>query len=173
MKLNDRNSKFVILIPLLAVMSGCAREEAAVEVEPVRPAKLHQVTSAGNKQTFNFPAIVNAATSADLTFAVPGQIQKFNVIEGAPVVKGQIIASLDQRQFRNDLSTAQSNLDSAQAEFERAERLIAENAISRSIFEQRQTARDVAQAQLDSAQKALEDTVLRTPVRRGNRCQTG
>ena len=159
-----RSPNFFSATSVLAFLSlaACAPEEAPEVAEPVRPAKLVQVTSSGNQHSFNFPVIVNAATSADLTFAVPGQIEKFHVVEGDQVSKGQIIAQLDQRQFRNDLSTAQANLDSAQTEFERAERLIAENAISRSIFEQRETAHDVAQAQLDSTQKALEDTVLRT-----------
>ena len=144
------------------VFGGCTTEETTEKVEPVRPAKLVTVSAAGNQRTFHFPAIVNAATSAELTFSISGQIERFDVVEGDQVTRGQIVAQLNQRQFRNDVSTAQSNLDSAQSEFERAERLIAENAISRSIFEQRETARNVAQDQFDSAQKALDDTVLRT-----------
>ena len=42
-------------------------------------------------------------------------------------------------------------------------RLAQEDAIARSVLEQRQSQRDVAQAQLDSAEKALEDTELRAP----------
>ena len=38
-----------------------------------------------------------------------------------------------------------------------------ENAIAQSALEQRESQRDVAKAQLDTAEKALEDTVLRAP----------
>ena len=42
-------------------------------------------------------------------------------------------------------------------------RLIKENAISRSVFEQRRTAQRVAAASLSNAKKALNDSVLRAP----------
>jgi RND family efflux transporter MFP subunit len=41
--------------------------------------------------------------------------------------------------------------------------LAAEDAIARSVLEQRQSQRDVAKAQLDRAEKALEDSVIRAP----------
>ncbi|MEM7007039.1 MAG: efflux RND transporter periplasmic adaptor subunit, partial [Pseudomonadota bacterium] len=56
-----------------------------------------------------------------------------------------------------------AQFNSAQSEFERAERLLAQDAISRSVYEQRESQRDVARASLDSARKALDDTVLRSP----------
>ncbi len=144
-------------------LSGCEQPPAQEQAEVVRPAKLVQIAVSSKALKVNFPAIVNAETSSDLTFPVGGQIEKFLVREGDQVRRGQTIARLDPRNFRNELSAAQTQLDSAQSEFERAERLLAGEAIARTVFEQRRAALEVAQAQLDTARKALEDSVLRTP----------
>lgn len=129
----------------------------------IRPAKLIEIAATDNVRSLSFPAIVEASSSVNLTFQVSGLIEDVAVTEGDDVVNGQVIARLDQRDFRNNLATMQAQYNSAQSEFERAERLLNQDAISRSVYEQRQSQRDVARANLDSARKALEDTVLRSP----------
>ncbi len=163
-----RNGNFHGMPVLIAVtlglgLGGCEQAPVEAPAEVVRPAKLVQVAVSSKARKVNFPAIVNAETSSDLTFPVGGQIEKFMVREGDEVKRGQVIARLDPRNFQNELSAAQTQLDSTQSEFERAERLLAGEAIARTVFEQRQAALEVAQAQLDTARKALEDSVLRTP----------
>ena len=54
--------------------------------------------------------------------------------EGETVAVGAEIARLDQRDLRIELATAQANFDAAESDFQRAERLIGEGAISRSDF---------------------------------------
>ena len=147
----------------IAAVGGCTPEQEVSSEPVVRPAKLVVVNAAGNSRQYRFPAIVNAATSADLTFAVSGQIASLAVKEGDEVEKGQLIAQLDQDRFRTDVSQARATLDGAQLEFERAERLIKEDAIARNVFQQRRTQRDIAQAGLDAANKALADSTLRSP----------
>ena len=73
------------------------------------------------------------------------------------------MAKLDQRDALNRLSQAKAEFDNATSEFERAERLAAEDAISRSVLETRRTQRDVADAAYRTAQKAVSDTVLKAP----------
>jgi RND family efflux transporter MFP subunit len=107
--------------------------------------------------------VVEALSSKDLTFQVSGKLEKLNVREGDTVEKGDVIASLEKRTFINELQSAQTQYDTARLEFERAQRLIEENAIARNVYDQRQTAYEVAAAQLDSANKALEDTDLTSP----------
>ena len=154
---------YLALAAAVTAVGGCSPEQEVASEPVVRPAKLVVVNAAGNSRQYRFPAIVNAATSADLTFAVSGQIASFAVKEGDEVEKGQLIAQLDQDRFRTDVSQARATLDGARLEFERAERLIKEDAIARNVFQQRRTQRDVAQAGLDAANKALEDSTLRSP----------
>lgn len=156
-------------------VSGCSADndaEATLAVKP-RPAKLVQVTAASNQRDLSFPAVIQAAQTAELTFQVGGEIREINVLEGDQVEAGVTIAKLDQRDALNVLAQARAEHDNASAEYDRAERLAAQDAISRSVLEGRKTQRDVALAALSTAEKALSDTVLKTPFRGGIAKVTG
>lgn len=154
---------FATAVTVLGMISGCGQAPAPEKAEVIRPAKLIDVTLSSNVKRFSFPAVVEATNSKDLTFQVSGQVEKLNVREGQEVKEGDIIAIMGQRNFNNQLQTAQTQFDSAKLEFERAERLIVENAIAQTVYDQRKTQLDVTTAQLDTAKKAIEDTVLRAP----------
>ena len=147
----------------LIILAACSPAVEEVQQEVIRPAKLIEITSTSNVQTLRSPAIIQASQSSDLTFQVGGEITSLSVVEGQEVRKGAIIARLNQRAYRNEVSQAKTAFDAAKVEYDRAERLLAGNAISRSIYEQRKSQLDVARAQLDTANKAIEDTILRSP----------
>jgi len=158
-----KKSLFVSIPLAVLSITGCSEAPVEVQSNAVRPAKLMEITQQSDIQTLNFPAVVEALSSKDLTFQVPGKIEKLNVREGDSVEEGDIIASLEKRTFINDLQAAQTQYDTARLDYERAQRLIEENAIARNLLEQRKTSYEVAAAQLDSAKKALEDTDLNSP----------
>ena len=146
------------------LITGCsAPDSEATETVTERPAKLIVATRATTQRDLTFPAVIRAIESAELTFQIAGEIQELNVLEGQVVERGTVIARLDNRNNQNQVAQAQAEYDNALAEFERAERLAAEDAISRSVLETRRTTRDVAAAGLDNARKSLSDTVLRAP----------
>lgn len=156
-------AKAILITASLTLLGGCGQQQAPEKVEVIRPAKLIEVKASSNIKHFNFPAVVEALSSKELTFQVSGQIEKLNVREGQDVKQGDIIATLVQRSFKNQLQTAQTQFDAAKQDFGRAERLIVENAIAQNVYDQRLTQLNVATAQLDTANKAMEDTVLLSP----------
>ncbi len=107
--------------------------------------------------------MVAASDSSVLTFQVSGVLEILDVAEGEEVSRGQLLGQLDQRDFRTSVVSAQATYDNAQAEFERGEALLARGATTQSVLDQRRSARDVARAALESAEKSFEDTVLRAP----------
>ncbi|GAB5457870.1 MAG: efflux RND transporter periplasmic adaptor subunit [Henriciella sp.] len=149
----------------LMVLAGCsdAANTGADDPPKPRPAKLVEVEAATNQRDLSFPAVIRAAQSAELTFQVAGEIREINVLEGDEVPEGTVVAKLDQRDALNRLAQAKAEFDNATTEFERAERLAAQDAISRSVLEGRETQRDVAEAAYRTAQKAVSDTVLEAP----------
>ncbi|MEM1087728.1 MAG: efflux RND transporter periplasmic adaptor subunit [Pseudomonadota bacterium] len=149
----------------LAALTACGGEveTPGEEQAVVRPVKVIRASADEQIRSIRLPAIVGAADNSILTFQVSGLLQELQISEGEEVERGQTLARLDQRDFRNSVNSAQAQFDNTQIEFERAERLIAENAIARSIFDQRRSARDVARASLDSARKRLDDTTIRAP----------
>jgi RND family efflux transporter MFP subunit len=160
--MNSKTQKMLMATGFI-LLSGCGGEATVQNAEVIRPAKLIEVKSSSNIKHFNFPAVVEALSSKDLTFQVSGQIEKLNVREGDEVKQGDVIATLVQRSFDNQLQTAQTQYDAALLDFGRAERLIKENAIAQTVYDQRLTQLNVTTAQLDTAKKAIEDTVLLSP----------
>lgn len=156
------SSKMYIVF-LMSCFSACSQEAPETVVETIRPALLIDVSATSNIRKLNFPAVITARASSALTFSVSGTLDEFPIREGQIIEIGDLIARLDQAEFQNTLDTAQAQFDNAQGEFSRAETLIQESAISRSVYEQRKTDRDVARATLDNARKNLEDSVIRAP----------
>ncbi len=149
---------------LLFVTASCGSEDTGPAREPaVRPVKLMTLSPASDVQTVRYPGVVDASQFSELSFQVSGLIEELAVVEAQQVAEGDLIARLDQRDFQSQAQAALSQFQNAEEEFQRAVRLANEDAIARSVLEQRQTQRDVARAQLDSAEKALEDSVIRAP----------
>lgn len=159
------NLRTGLVLAILAVLGvGCGGEPAEqLDEAAVRPVKLLTVEQAGSSQTRRYPAVIGAAKSSDLTFQVGGLLQELPVIEAQQVQKGAVLAKLDQRDFRNQVSSARAEYDNAETEYQRGLRLQEGNAISTSDVEQRKSRRDSASAQLDTMQKALSDAELRAP----------
>lgn len=158
----------MILKPLFVAalcIIGCACSGASdtPAEPPVRPIKLLTVEASSNNFPVSYPAVIEAAQSSALNFQVGGLLQELPVTDGQPIEQGALIAKLDQRDFQNNFNSAKAQYDNAESEYQRARRLSEQNAISRSILEQRRSARDIARAQFDTAAKALADTELRAP----------
>lgn len=145
-------------------MAACGGKDAEQAREPaVRPVKLITLLPASDLQTSRYPAVISAGQSADLSFQVGGFVEEIPVVTAQQVNEGDLIARLDQSDYQSQLTSARSQFQNAEEEYQRAVRLAKEDAIAQSVLEQRLSQRDVARAQLDTAEKALEDTVLRAP----------
>ncbi|MGH1484662.1 MAG: efflux RND transporter periplasmic adaptor subunit [Cellvibrionaceae bacterium] len=158
-------ARFMSSISLVFLLTSCGSDKNSGQAaEPVvRPVKLITVAAASSRLSNRYPAVIDAAQSSNLTFEVGGLIEDVLVTESQDVKKGVIIAKLRQRDFRNNLDSAQAQFKNADTEYQRALRLAKENAIAKNVLDQRKAQRDVAKSSLDSAKKALEDTVLRAP----------
>lgn len=148
----------------LFLVASCAEKEAESVREPaVRPVKLLSLEPSTGQEVFRFPAVIGAAQYADLSFSVGGLLEEVSVVESEEVKQGDTIARLEQSALENQLESARVQFVAAQSEYERAVRLREGDAIAASVLEQRETQRNVAKTQLDTAGKRLEDSVLRAP----------
>lgn len=147
----------------VAVLTACSNQAAEAPEPVVRPIKLVTVEATSNRFELSYPAVIEAAQSSQLTFQVSGLLQELPVVEGQEIKQGDLIAKLDQRDFQTNYNSAKAQYDAAESEYQRARRLVEQNAISQSVLEQRRSSRDVSRAQFEAAQKALDDTELRAP----------
>lgn len=157
------NAAVVLPVMLLNLMSCGDNSMPQDSRKMVRPIKMLTVNSDDGSRTTNYPAVIEATQIADLSFPVGGILQELKVIEAQTVQAGQVIGQLDSRDFLNSLTQAKASFEKAEQEYNRALRLQKENAIATSVVEQRKSQREVTKSQYDSAQKALDDTVLKAP----------
>ncbi len=145
-------------------LSACDdNHDTSPETPVVRPVKLITVAAADATAVSQFPAVIGARRLAELSLQVGGKLLEFPVKEAQRLERGDLIARLDKRDFESAAASANATFQNAEQEYQRAVRLAEEDAIARNVLEQRKTQYEVSKAQLDQAQKALTDSVLRAP----------
>jgi len=155
--------RYSLLILPLTFLVSCREKEIVAENEVIRPVKTISISASDSITDIKLPAIIQASSSADLTFKVGGQLVEFPVSSSQKVKEGDLIGKLDTRSYQNELTSAQTDFDTAKQDFDRAVTLLAQDAIAKKLHDQREATYKTARARLDSAKKALEDTVLRAP----------
>ncbi len=156
-------AKLYVLSLGLLLLTACEKDMPQSSAPTVRPVKIVAIEAAERLQTTRYPAVIQASGSVDLTFQVGGLLQDLLVTEAQKVKQGELIAKLDPRDFVSQANSARAQYELAEQEYQRAVRLIKEDAIAQRELEQRKSQRDSAKAQLDTAQKALADSELRAP----------
>jgi multidrug efflux system membrane fusion protein len=106
---------------------------------------------------------LEAVEKVDVRSQVPGTIVSVNFRDGALVKKGDTLFVIDPRPYAAEVDRAEAQLAAAQArtgytqsDWERAQRLIADNAIAKRDYDEKQNAAREASANLKAAQAALE-----------------
>ncbi len=153
------------------------KQEAPAMARPSLKVVLTRVQEAQNRRTVRFSGVTQARNQAKLSFAVPARVKTRPVEEGTYVRDGQVLASLDDNEFRNAETLAralvnelQVRLDQALRDRLRVKQLAAHNVTTKENLE-KITARvasldaslQAAQARLDEARRRLKETVLNAP----------
>jgi len=165
-KLSSTMHSLSLTIFLLFLLAACGSESSAPGKKTeamARPAKLFEIGQTENDDYLNFPAVIKSQQLTELSFEVSGVVKELFVVEAQKVKQGEVLARLDQRDLQTKLKSARAQYDNAEEEYQRAARLIKEDAIPLSELEQRKSQRDVNKAQLETAEKALQDSVLVAP----------
>ena len=153
------------------------QETEIPQKEVIRPVKTVTLRSNGKGGLWQYYGTLQGGRRVDLSFRVSGPIRSIRVEKGASVKKGQILATLDPRDYQTQLKQAESNEAQAQAQYENAaanfkryENLYRQKVISRSQYDTYKTQLNVAESSLNVAKAAttavrdsLKDTELRAP----------
>jgi RND family efflux transporter MFP subunit len=90
-------------------------------------------------------------------------LTELNAVEGRRVRRGEVVARLDPRDYRNARDRAVAQSAEAQKTLKRSKALLEQKVISLSELDRAQAAFDSAQAEKRIREKALNDTVLTAP----------
>ena len=141
---------------------GCSEKPQEVK-QVIRPVKTMVVGGASSDFQRTFTASVRASDRVELAFQVPGKLMELPVKKGQTVEQGDLIGRLDPRDYQSNLQSAQAEYDKAVANFKRGHELVGKGFISRTDYDRLVARRDVSKAELDKAKKAFEDTSLKAP----------
>ena len=174
-----RNPHWRLGLLLIAILLLVACDQPAeMREEPSdRPVLALTLQSPENMTSRTFSARAEAAERTALAFRVPGQVLSVRADLGDRVIRDEVLARLDDRDYRlkareleGQLEAAEGQLEEAEVNYRRGQDLVQDGTISRadfdglrSAFRQAQGRRDATRESLATARAALEDTVLRAP----------
>ena len=159
-----RSAKLAVVSMLLSLLLGaCGQDDVVERTEVARPVKMITIGLAGGDETLEIPGSIHAAQSADLGFEVAGRMSERLVEEGQIVTAGQVVARIDARDYEVRRDRARASRDTAKADYDRYSKAFAANAVTEQQVTRSKGQYEVKQADLEVAQKALDDTQLRAP----------
>jgi RND family efflux transporter MFP subunit len=128
------------------------------------PVVVQTVTPSTRAWSTTASGIVQANTSVDVGFEVPGKVAVVGPDEGQPVRAGQQIAALDPTDYRLAVTQASAQADREARDRDRNQPLLASGAIAPADMDHLETGARQSAAAAELTMKRLADTRLASPI---------
>jgi RND family efflux transporter MFP subunit len=161
-----RSGRFAFALGVLAT-SACVRTAASATSDAdttAVPVVAHSVALSTRAWSTTASGIVQANTTVDIAFEIPGKVVTVGPDEGQPVRAGQAVASLDPTEYRLAVEQASAQADRAAGDRDRNRPLLAAGSISIADMDHLESAARQSAAATDLAKKRLADTRLTAPI---------
>lgn len=155
-------NKLTILLITIAgssLLFSCGADDTPKEAK-IRPVKSLIIGDIGDVSGKGFPGTTEETRESELSFRVGGPIVRINVVEGARVKKGALIAEIDPRDYKIAVQSTGARYNQTKAESERFYRLWQKGSVAKNDFERRQATYLEAKAAWEDAKNALGDTKI-------------
>ena len=168
-------TKYILVFLLLFIFTACKKD---TEEEIIRPVKIQEINSSQNENlNIDFPAQISPTQKTILAFKYAGKIKSINFESGDFVKKGQVIATIDDSDYKVNLEAfskkyeaANAVVQNAEAQFYRAEKLYKGGALAKKDYDNAVMQKNVAistlkeaSAGLENARNTLNDTKIIAP----------
>lgn len=150
------------LIPVFVLAALVSCSQPPVKEHGPRPVKLTDVTSL-NVVEKSFSGVVSPDQFSDLAFKMSGPLISLNVEEGQKVRTGQVMAEIDPRDYTWEFEARKASYQTAEAQLQRAKKLLSKQAISKQEYESTEASYSNAKAAFEYAENTLSQTKLRAP----------
>ena len=170
MKLNVQNlkkrPKLLIAVALVVICSigayayyehtGSAAKAGAMETA--------EVTRMNIKSSISATGVISPVNSVEVSPKITARISTVAVKENDRVEKGQVVATLDGKDYAAKKDQAQYKLTNAQLKYERAKALYEAGAGSKQDLDNAQFEYDTAASSLSEAESDVAETVITAPM---------
>ena len=156
-----RRLRFIVPLVLCLLGTGCGDRQAA----PFRRSvMLTEPVQAGAGVLRTFPGTVREAHAVSLGFKTPGQIERVMVQEGDRVRQGQLIATLDDADYRLGVEALEIQYGQLEQEVARMTKLYEGKSLSPNDYEKAVAGLKQVGVQLQVNRNKLDYTRLYAPM---------
>jgi multidrug efflux pump subunit AcrA (membrane-fusion protein) len=155
------------IVGAIVTLQSTTAEATSAPVPVAVPVSVASVVQKEVATWDEFSGRLEAVERVDIRPRVAGTVQAVHFREGALVDKGELLVTIDPAPYAAEVERAEAQVVAAQArvsytrsEFERARRLLDEQAIAQREFDERHNALREADANLRAAQAALQTANL-------------
>jgi RND family efflux transporter MFP subunit len=141
-------------------IAGCRK---APETTSPPPVKTVTATLRDAADEISVSGVIEAVDKAQLAFMVPGRILSVEVEDGQSVEKGQLLARLDDTDYKNEVAIADARLGEIRGRHERLTKLHALGSVTATDYEKIVAAFSEAESGASLAHRRLEYTELHAP----------
>ena len=167
--------KYILLFLIIFIFTACKKD---AEEEIIRPVKIQEINSIQDENfNIDFPAQISPTQKTVLAFKYAGKIKSINFESGDFVKKGQVIATMDNKDYMVNLEAFSKKYEAAKAvaqnaevQFSRAEKLYKGGALAKKDYDNALMQKNVAistfkeaSAGLENARNTLNDTKIIAP----------
>lgn len=154
-------TKLIALAVLSSVLLACSREQSTQEV--ARSVYTYEVGAGVDAPTTVFPGKVKAAGEANLAFRIAGQITQIYAKPGKLIRRGEVLATLDSRDYTTQLAATEAEYQSIKAQADRIVRLYEQQSVSANDYDKAVGALSQITQKLKAHRNTLADTRLVAP----------
>ena len=166
--------KYILLFLIIFIFTACKKDT----VEVIRAVKIQEISSMQDENfNIDFPAEISPTQKTVLAFKYAGKIKSINFESGDFVKKGQVIATMDDKDYKVNLEAFSKKYEAAKAvaqnaetQFTRAEKLYKGEALAKKDYDNALMQKNVAistfkeaSAGLENARNTLNDTKIIAP----------
>ena len=167
--------KYILVFLLICLFTACKK---AAKEEVISSVKIQEINSMQDENfNIDFPAQISPSQKTVLAFKYAGKIKSINFESGDFVKKGQVIAIIDDTDYKVNLEAFSKKYEAAKAvaqnaeqQFARAEKLYRGDALAKKDYDNALMQRNVAistfkeaSAGLQNARNTLTDTKIVAP----------
>jgi RND family efflux transporter MFP subunit len=153
-------TRVLALTMLFGLMTACKEKNQNNQAQLVN---VVEITPATEGACASYPAKTEAMNQTDLSFKVAGTIAQVLVKEGDHVNAGQVIARLDDRDYRTQLRATEAEYNQIKAECERVMEMHKQRAVSDNNYDKARYGLQQITEKLTHHRNQLSDCVICAP----------
>ena len=152
----------IYFVCTLIILIGC--KSKTEQGEHPQYVKTTTITNASKFANVNYPGRTKAIDDINVAFRVSGPISRILVHEGDHVSKGQVIATMDPRDYQVQLKATQAEYESIKADADRITAMYQEGSTTASNYDKARYGLQQISQKLSNHRNQLADTQLRAPI---------